>query len=250
MLDDDLITQLPQDSDLALGEICDRFVAFCGSLQEGGALARYDHFIDFFAFLQAYAESQGMNLGCPSLKTEKAENIALIIAFFRRLKAATDAKVQKKQAAAALDAAKLRFARKFDEQRRSQYTLSEGDLLRLQRLLEAVRVRIPEIEGLSREFRERLGKKLDRTRRELQKSVPDFDSIWGLLPEAGVLHEKLGEQATPLLERLFEAFTIAWATQARSEELPSNTELPFLVMPEAEEENEAPEVIRAVRHRH
>jgi hypothetical protein len=250
MLDDQIITRLPDDVDLALNEICDRFIGFCGALQEGGALSQYEDFIEFYALLQAYAEAQNLQLGFTALKTEKPENVAMIIGFFRRLKSSTDLKVQKKLAAATLEAAKQRYARKLEEERGFRYTLSEGDVERLRRLLEAIRVRVVEIDRLPREYRERLARRLERCRNGLQKSMMDFDALWALLPEAGILHEKLGEEAAAIVERVFEVAEVAWNTQARAEELPSNTAACFLTLPETADENEPPEIIRAVRHRH
>ncbi|CAG0975936.1 hypothetical protein BURK2_01571 [Burkholderiales bacterium] len=250
MLDTGFIAQLPEDADLALNEICDRFVAFCGTLPEGGALARYEDFIEYYALLQAYAESRSLQLGFSPLKTEKPDNISMIVGFFRRLKTATDLKAQKKLAAATLEAAKQRYARKIEEDRGFRYTLSDGDVDRLRRVLEALRVRVAELEALPREYRDRLARRLEFCRGNLQKSMLDLDALWGLLPEAGILHEKLGEDAAPLVERVFEIATLAWHTQARAAELPSNTEAPFLTLPEAQDEDEPPEIIRAVRHRH
>lgn len=106
------------------------------------------------------------------------------------------------------------------------YEFSQGDLDRVQVLLNELRVQIAQAEGLEDEHRQRLLARLEKLQGELHKRVSDLDRFWGLLGDAGVALEKLGNNAKPIVDRIREVTQIVWQTQSRAEELPSGSPFP------------------------
>lgn len=108
------------------------------------------------------------------------------------------------------------------------YEFSQGDLDRVQHLINELREQISKISALKHEHQQRLLHRLERLQAELHKKVSDLDRFWGLIGDAGVMLGKLGNDAKPIVDRIKEIRDIVWQTQSRAEELPSGTRLPSL----------------------
>lgn len=108
------------------------------------------------------------------------------------------------------------------------YEFSEGDLNRVQLLLNEIRSQIATNNDLKDEHKQRLLKRLENLQSELHKRVSDLDRFWGLVGDAGVVIGKLGKDAKPIVDRIKEIAEIVWKTQARREELPSDSQNPML----------------------
>ncbi|NKI96691.1 hypothetical protein [Rhizobacter sp. SG703] len=111
------------------------------------------------------------------------------------------------------------------------YEFSQGDLDRVQELLNELRDHVANADGLKDEHRQRLLRRLEHVQRELHKKVSDLDRLWGLVGDAGVVLNKLGRDAKPIVDRLREVVDIIWRTQVRAEELPSGATIPVLAPP-------------------
>ncbi|TNZ66361.1 hypothetical protein CGK42_23655 [Vibrio parahaemolyticus] len=112
------------------------------------------------------------------------------------------------------------------------YEFSKGDLERVQELINELRAQISTLEDLEPSHQQRLLKRLEKLQSELHKRVSDLDRFWGLIGDAGVVLGKLGTDAKPIVDRIKEIAEIAWNTQSRTEELPSNSPNPMLGDPE------------------
>ena len=108
------------------------------------------------------------------------------------------------------------------------YEFSQGDLERVQSLVNQIREMIASATHLDKEHQQRLLRRLEKLQSELHKKVSDLDRFWGLIGDAGVVLGKLGNDAKPIVDRIREIADIVWQTQARAEELPSGTKLPQL----------------------
>lgn len=113
------------------------------------------------------------------------------------------------------------------------YEFSQGDLDRVQTLLNELRDLIAKVEGLNEEHRQRVLASLEKLQRELHKKVSDFDRFYGVAAQLSSLMHKVGTDSKPIIDRMREVLGIAWETQARGDELPSGTEPPLLPKPEA-----------------
>jgi hypothetical protein len=108
------------------------------------------------------------------------------------------------------------------------YEFSQGDLDRVQVLINQVRDLISKATGLEKDHQRRLLARLEKLQTELHKKVSDLDRFWGLIGDAGVVLGKLGQDAKPIVDRVKEIADIIWQTQSRAEELPSGTQIPLL----------------------
>ena len=108
------------------------------------------------------------------------------------------------------------------------YEFSQGDLEKIQNLINELRNHISGIENLESDHKRRLLKRLESLQSELHKRVSDLDRFWGMIGDAGVVLGKLGEDAKPIVDRVREISRIVWRTQARTEELPSDSPIPLL----------------------
>ncbi|MDP1927746.1 MAG: hypothetical protein Q8K62_04455 [Thiobacillus sp.] len=108
------------------------------------------------------------------------------------------------------------------------YEFSQGDLERVQNLINELRDQLSTNISLEHDHKQRLLRRLERLQAELHKKVSDLDRFWGLIGDAGVVLGKLGNDAKPIVDRIREIADIVWQTQSRAEELPSGTHLPSL----------------------
>ncbi|SMN01260.1 hypothetical protein SPONL_1888 [uncultured Candidatus Thioglobus sp.] len=108
------------------------------------------------------------------------------------------------------------------------YEFSQGDVDRIQILINELREHITGMDNLSNGHKERLLKRLEKLQSELHKRLSNLDRFWGIVGDAGVALGRLGKDAKPIVDRIKEISEIVWRTQARSEELPSNSPYPLL----------------------
>lgn len=108
------------------------------------------------------------------------------------------------------------------------YEFSQGDMDRVQELINELRELIANTTQLEREHQQRLLRRLEKLQSEMHKKLSDLDRFWGLIGDAGVVLGKIGNDAKPFVDRVREIADIVWQTQSRAEELPSGTRLPSL----------------------
>ncbi len=235
MFDDKFLDSLPEDPILAADALCDEFVKFDiwakkkateeagGSQNALAALSAltpnpkyHDQYVEALAAFQAYSEAKDLYFKYPALSSDKSENVKVIYKFFSGAKTKLTADV----ANLTLARAKTRYSAHFGGV--FAYEFSQGDLDRVQELINSLREEITNTNGLEKEHQQRLLKRLEHLQGELHKKVSDLDRFWGLVGDAGVVLGKLGKDAKPIVERIKEITEIIWRTQSRSEELPTD----------------------------
>jgi hypothetical protein len=105
---------------------------------------------------------------------------------------------------------------------------TDGDIKRIQQLVNELREHISQSTHFEEEHRQRLLRRLERLQGELHKRMSDADRIFGLIGDAGVAFGKFGKDAKPIVDRIRELAQIAWKAQARAEELQSDAPFPVL----------------------
>lgn len=183
---------------------------------------KYGNFLELYALFSTYSEIQNIEYSFPVLTEDRNENLN------RAHSAAIEINEALKHT---LDSFSIEdFKTRFQAELKGGffYEFSEGDLQRIQTLLDELRTQISGFVGFEEGHRERLLRRLERLQSELHKKTSDLDRFWGLVGDAGVVLGKFGKDAKPLADRIREIAGIVWNTQARKEELPSGTPLPML----------------------
>lgn len=204
---DAFFEKLPKEPTLALKAICAEFL-------NSSATSLQDH-LEALGLMQSFCEANDIELKFPIVTKASKETRDSIWSFFYHL----NEEVQGKANQITVEMAKQQFSAKFTNL--FAYDFSEGDLAKLQSLINKLRKQIQEVKGLDAGHRKRLLKKLELLQSELHKRISDMDHFWGLVGEAGVIMGKLGEQAKPIIECVKLIADIVWVTQARAESLPS-----------------------------
>jgi hypothetical protein len=238
MYDEKFLDDLPDDPILAASELCKKFKEFHLSDKEKRTKAAknnsllstiealtvnetlYDQYLEAIAIFQAFCETHQLKFNFPGLTSDKKQNIERIVAFFD----VAILELTKNVADITVTRIKTKYAAKFGKG--FLYEFSQGDLDRIQQLINELRDKISICDDLEENHKSRLMKRLERLQSELHKKVSDLDRFWGLVGDAGVVLNKLGKDAKPIVDRIREIAEIAWRTQSRAEELPSDTPLP------------------------
>lgn len=108
------------------------------------------------------------------------------------------------------------------------YEFTDGDLKRIQHVINELRAMIAANTELDDGHRQRLLKRLEKMQSELHKRMSDISRFYELMGDAGVALGKLGEGAKPIVEAIKELAGIAWKSQARAEQLQTDAENPLI----------------------
>ena len=108
------------------------------------------------------------------------------------------------------------------------YEFTQGDVDRIQVLINELREQINSSNLFDSKHKERLLKRLETLQSEMHKKMSDLDKFWGLVGDAGIVLGKFGKDSKPFVDRIREISDIIWRTQSRAEELPSGTPPPLL----------------------
>ena len=223
-MSDNNFESLPDDPILAACEVCNAFFRkdnHVGPFKN--ELEGYDWYIEAFGVLCALAEVYGLPFPPPpALGGERKGNINAIRDYFETTRIFVD----REATHTALQSTKERYISKFKAT--FAYEFSDGDLKRVQTVLNELRELVVASEVFDANHKQRILRKLESLQSELHKRVSSLDRFWGLIGEAGVTMGKFGKDAKPFVDRIKEITQIVWCTQARAEELPSGTTLPLL----------------------
>lgn len=188
----------------------------------GRSIKLYNEYLDYYAFFEAFLKSKNYDFIPLILSASKSKNIDLIKDFFINTNSEFTLKENEKQIEDARQGYGILFGNQFS------YEFTDGDLTRIQELINELREEVTSSTFFSEEHQQRLLKKLEKMQAELHKKMSSLDSFWGLLGDAGVAIGKFGNDAKPFVDRIREIAEIGWRTQSNAEELPSGTKIPFL----------------------
>ena len=229
MFTDSFIDNLPDDPIRAAYAICEQFTSYDGDIPEERESEHIEEYLTALGVLEAFAEAYSLNFDFPKLEGNRDGNTKLVRTFFYNLQETLDAEVAK----LTVEKTKVKFAARF--KRGFIYEFTEGDIKRIQELINELRSMIVENNHFEEEHRSRLLSRLESVQQELHKKLSSLDKLWGLVGEAGVVMGKFGKDAKPLVERIKEIAQITWRTQSRAEELPSDSPIPQLESEDCDE---------------
>lgn len=219
MFDEEFLEGLPSDPDKAAVIIIDTLMEFHKELSRDDEIKNYAEYVQAVNILRAFAETQGIKLNSLVLGNNLNENIQNILIFFNTARGTLAHNLSKDNFAKFKAAMDRKFGKSFS------FRFSDGDIKRIQALLNELRDIIIATESLEEDHKSRLINRLEKLQAELHKSVSDLDRFWGLLVDGSIVLKKIGENAKPIVDRIQEIVNIVWRVQARAEELPSNAPL-------------------------
>ena len=223
MFNDEYLDNLPNDPLLALNEIVNRTVDHWGEFSPGAEVNDFDTFLEAHAIARALAENvQGFDFAAPELTGSPNEMLSTIIEYMEAVKAS----ISKHLVELKMSQFNAKYAAKYGNI--FAYEFSEGDLKRIQVLINELRDVIKESELFEEDHKRRLMSRLERLQSEMHKKMADLDRFWGLVGDAGVAIGKFGKNAKPIVDRIREISNIVWRTQSRAEELPSDTPMEMI----------------------
>ncbi|VFM99272.1 MAG: hypothetical protein BECKG1743D_GA0114223_101203 [Candidatus Kentron sp. G] len=223
MFDEEYLDSLPSDPLLALSQVIDKTIQGLDKKTMSDVVKNYETFLEAFAIIQALANQvDGLSLDAPSIKGTPKQTVDTIIAFCDSAKIELSKHDVQLKAAQFSNKYQARFGNIF------AYEFSEGDLKRIQVLINELRDAIAASDLFEEGHKQRLLARLEKIQSELHKKMADLDRLWGLVGEAGIVLGKFGENAKPFVARIREIIDIVRGTQSRAEGLPSNTPMNLL----------------------
>lgn len=224
MLDDKFIASIPKhDVFQALQAVLNEFLR----LREDRLLVKdtdrwHRTLLELLGLWAAVSEKHGEEFPLPKLDGDIEYQIRQIVDDFENW----SVKMQEYFGTQALEGYKKRFSLMLGGS--FAYEFTDGDLRRIQLLLNELRTLIGDYNGFQDDHRRRLLLRLESLQGELHKRVSDLDRFYGFILDIGALMRQFGEDAKPMVDRARELMGIVWRTQARTQELPSDSEVPLL----------------------
>ena len=223
---DEFLASLHDDPLAGTQQICRRIDALLEECSHESDWSQYvyDGLLEAYSLLVEMIDVQLIHVQAviPTLEGIASKDCPLIMDFLRALDSSIRSQSSK------LQEEKLRGKFRLVLGSAFAYEFSQGDLDKVQGLINELRDQLSNTDGLEDEHRQRLLRRLEKLQTELHKKVSDLDRFWGLIGDAGVVAGKLGKDAKPLVDRIREIAEIVWKTQSRSEELPSDAGFPLL----------------------
>jgi len=222
LFDDDFIKSIPSEPLGSVGFICrsalDQIAA------EGGdwSSEERDVLFEAYALLNAIVESDlvpGLK-AVPDVTGEESDCIA-IFSYLQEVQESVESQVSMQKIEKLKNSFKDRLGVGF------VYEFSQGDLDQVHALLSELRKLIAESKLFTSEHRQRLLSRLESLQGEVHKKMSSLDRLWGIVGDAGVVLGKFGEDVKPLVDRIKQLTEITWRTQARAENLPSDSPGPL-----------------------
>lgn len=185
----------------------------------------YDVFLEGFSLISSILDNFNLTLPFHTTKPDlvgDVSDVAKIEFFFKSVKH----EFNKKNTLINFNTKKNRFDALLNQS--FSYEFSQGDLDRVQKLINELREEINSSKLFEEKHKSRLLKRLEKLQAELHKKMSDIDAFWGLVGDAGVAIGKFGKDAKPFVDLIKDITDIVWRTQSRAEELPSGTPTPLL----------------------
>ncbi len=184
----------------------------------------YEILLETYALLSSLEEAGLLSekIRIPNISGNLNQDCTVILELVRNVNELYTAELSKLK----VESYKLHFRTNFNNV--FSYEFSQGDLDRIQTLVNELREHVSKSNDFEEAHKRRLLSRLEKLQAELHKKMSDLDKFWGLVGDAGVAVGKFGNDVKPIVDRIKEITEIVWRTQARAEELPSDSPLPKL----------------------
>ena len=221
IFDDITIESLPDDPREAVISVCTEYSKHIRDYQHNSD-EEYQFALKGYAFLDVLLDTKGLKAEKLEITGAKEKDVQTIRNFINKLKNDMHIKIRRSTYDDYRSAYTMKFGTVF------HYEFSEGDLKRIQKLVNELRDIISVTEELESEHKQRVLRKIEKLQSELHKKIKDLDLFYGTIIELSVTARIVGENFKPVVDRIRELVGIVWPVQARAFELPSDApfELP------------------------
>lgn len=226
----DLSEGLPADPFEALVILADRYDEWYKQLVPSTARVTGSDFreiennietaYEFVGLAQALLEAVGERSSPLDLSCDAFTRLQKISMYFSGIRTAHRGAAGRSQ----IERAKTKYSQRLGISQ--PYEFTDGDLARLQVLVNELRDAIQGCEQISPNHKARLLARLEKLQRELHKRMSDLQDFWSVCVEASAALGQCGQNLKPLVDRIGELMKIAYNTYLRSNQLLSTTPLP------------------------
>ena len=222
MLTDDFLDSLPLDPKSALLAVCEEFLRLETTAPNATEVA-----LEAVAIFNAYSKAHSLEYAFadPTASANTRDMLATIHNQFNNFRDRLKNLVAMENSSKFLETSQNRFNGRFDVV--FSYEFSDSELNRIQSLINELRDQINGAEQFEPKHKVRIMSKLEALQSEMHRHMSSLDKLWGFIGDAGVVFGKLGNDAKPFVDRVKEIITITWEVQAKAEDLPTSTRLPF-----------------------
>jgi len=228
--DEEFIKSLPDDWAYAIENITYRFNVIIND-NDLGIQAKHSAAKEVLMLIKVYSKKHKLNRPIPTISGDQEADITSAKNLMNELHYISERHIRRQSQENELknyeNIFEIALLDKF------HYEFSEGDLKKIQELLNKLRALIPDTKDLEEDHKRRLLKKLEALQSELHKKVSDLDRFWGFFIDASIVVGKMGENAKPMVDIIKQIVSIIWPTQTRAYELSSD--LPFKLLGQPEE---------------
>ena len=218
-LSDKFLDELPDDRDLAIKRICEKFFELNKERQAN--VQYYEEYLEAYSILKAFSDSKKYNITPKDLSNSPTDNMNNIISLFHteydKIIIALNATYFNNQY--------MKHSGRFASI--STYSFSDDDYKRIQELINEMRDIIAQSDIIEDKHKRRLLERLERMQKELHKHTSDMDRFWGFIGEAGLVIGKFGNDIKPFIDRVRELSSIILKVVAIKEGLLDN-QMPIL----------------------
>ena len=222
--DDEFIKSLPDDWPYAVEKIVEKF----NHAFKGHNLASDEYYYiveELHLLLKVFCKKKlpKRRYSVPNLTDNRESNVKQIASFLAKLFDESQKCIQQQADAKRLIHYKNVFEIAFEDVFHFEFT--EGDLERIQQLINELRDLISKTKELDKKHQQRLLIKLEEVQKEFHKKMTTLAKVLEAIIEIGVNLGRFGKDIKPLTDRIGELAGIILSAQKRAYELPSS--LPF-----------------------
>lgn len=226
IFDDDYFDNLPDDKIEALRDVCNVFLEFHHNVPAKEEIVHYNAYCDAYFGIKIYMEHLDIKFELSSVSLmrtdDRASDIVQIVKFFVTLRT----RLQEIFDQNLIESLEFKYKSKFNKV--FHYKFSDGDIARIQTLINELRDYISVSKYFKDDHKFRLLKRLELLQLELHKRMSNLDRFWGLVGETGMALGKFGNDIKPMVDRVKEIYEIMWRSQTVANELPSSFSMPML----------------------
>ncbi|MEZ0150509.1 MAG: hypothetical protein AB9Q19_14525 [Candidatus Reddybacter sp.] len=223
MFDEEYLDSLPDEPVLAIGDVVNKAIDHWAQLDSNQEHQEFEFFLEAFAITKALLDNiPEISIEQPKMEGTPQDVVTVLNEYFNSLKSAVAEQHVLIKSAQFTAKYQAKYGNSFS------YEFSDGDLEKIQELINKLRGSISASDIFEQDHKARLLARLEKIQSELHKKMADLDRLWGLVGDAGVAIGKFGKDAKPIVDRIREISDIVWRTQSRAEELPSDTPMELI----------------------